>query len=124
MSHSIAFILQTLEDAGMVINYPKSILEPCQEVVHLDFLLDLKGGVLKVPSEKLTTCRRELGKILTHKEMSCRKMAAILGQVRSFLTAMPFLRVFTDLMLQFVSHHRNLGWDHVEMVPPNFGQTF
>ena len=77
-----------------------------------------QGGVLKVPSEKLTTCRRELGKLLTHREMSCRKMAAILGQVRSFLTAMPFLRAFTDLMLQFVSHHRNLGWDHVQMVPP------
>ena len=44
VSHSIAYILQTLEDAGMVINYPKSILEPCQEVVHLGFLLHLKGG--------------------------------------------------------------------------------
>ena len=41
VSHSITYILQTLEHAGMVINHPKSILEPCQEVVHLGFLLHL-----------------------------------------------------------------------------------
>ena len=51
VSHSIAYILQTLEDAGMVINYPKSNLEPCQKVVHLGFLLDLKGGYSKYPQK-------------------------------------------------------------------------
>ena len=50
-SHSIAYILQTLEDAGMVINYPKSILETCQEVVQLGFLLDLKEGSSKSPQK-------------------------------------------------------------------------
>ena len=51
VSHRTAYILQTLEDTGMVINYPKSILEPCQEVVHLGFLLDLKGGYSKSPQK-------------------------------------------------------------------------
>ena len=37
----------------MVINYPKSILEPCQEVVHLGFLLDLKGGGTQSPLRKV-----------------------------------------------------------------------
>ena len=90
----------------------------------LGFSFGSQGGVLKVPSEKLTTCRRELGKLLTHKEMSCRKMAAILGQVRSFLTAIPFFRAFTDLMLEFVSHHRNLGGTVYKWFPPCSKQKF
>ena len=38
-------------------------------------------------------------------------MAAILGVVRSFLTAMPFLRAFTAEMMHFVQHQKNSGWD-------------
>ena len=48
-------------------------------LTHLGFVLDLKEGVLKVPPEKLKGVRRELGKLVTHQQMTPRKMAAILG---------------------------------------------
>ena len=61
--------------------------------------------------------RKELGKLLTHSEMSCRKMAAILGAIRSFLMAMHFLRAFTDQLVQFVNQQEQIGWDRKVQIP-------
>jgi hypothetical protein len=78
----------------------------------------LKEGFLRVPPGKLKGVRRELGKLVTHQQMTPRKMAAILGQVRSFLVALPFLRAFTDQMVHFVDLHRQSGgWDHPHPLP-------
>ena len=113
----LATMLQDLSDSGMVVNHKKSTLEPTQEVEHLGFSLDLKRGLLQVPQEKLKTIRRELEKILTHSEMTCRKMAAILGATRAFLMAMPFLRGFTDQLVQFVNQQQHRGWDQKLSLP-------
>ena len=76
-----------------------------------------KAGLLQVPQEKLKTIQKELGKILTHSEMTTRKMAAILGATRSFLMAMPFLRAFTDQLVQFVNQQEIHGWDQKLKIP-------
>ena len=110
------FMLQSLEQAGMVVNTKKSVLIPCQRVEHLGFTLNLQDGVLEVPKSKLKSVRKELGKVLTHKALTCRKMAAILGSIRSFLMAMPFLRAFTDHMKDFVNQQAHLGWDFPQVV--------
>jgi len=65
----------------------------------------------------LKNVRRELGKLLTHPLLTPRKMAAILGQVRSFLTAMPFLRSFTDMMLRFIRLEKKFGWESKHKLP-------
>ncbi len=44
-------------------------------------------------------------------------MALILGQVRSFLVALSFLRDFTDTMCQFVNVFTQKGWNHLQKVP-------
>ena len=110
-------MLQDLELAGLVINKKKSHLDPPQTVDHLGFSVDLKRGFLQVPKEKLKSIQRELGKLLTHSVMSCRKMAAILGATRSFLMAMPFLRAFTDQLVQFVNQQETHGWDLKLVIP-------
>ena len=46
-------------------------------------------------------------------------MAAILGQVRSFLMAMPCLRAFTDSLVHFVNLHYSLGLDFLLDIPPS-----
>ena len=99
----LTFMLHTLQQAGMNVNTKKCVLVPCQKVDHLGFTLNLEDGVLEVPKTKIKTVRKELGKVLTHQHMTCRKMAAILGNIRSFLMAMPFLRASTDHMLAFVN---------------------
>ena len=82
-------------------------------MAYLGFNLNFHKGVLEVPNEKLKTVRRELGKLVTHTNMTPRKMSAILGVVRSFLMAIPHLRAFTDLMVQFVARGQvgGRGWD-------------
>jgi transcriptional regulator of met regulon len=113
----LAKMLEDLKNSGLVGNQKKSQLVATQQVDHLGFTVDFKHGTLQVPQEKLKAIRKELGKLLTHSVMSCRKMAAILGATRSFLMAMPFLRAFTDQLVQFVNQQENLGWDHKAPIP-------
>ena len=99
---NLKILLQDLQLSGMTVNLDKSICQATQVVNHMGFQINPKEGFVGVPPEKLKTVRRELGKLVTHKVLTCRKMAAILGVVRYFLTAMPFLRAFTDNMMEFV----------------------
>ena len=114
---TLDIMLQDLELSGMVINLKKSQLKPTQEVEHLGFSVNFKQGVLQVPQQKMKAIRKELGKLLTHKDMTCRKMAAILGAARAFLMAMPFLRAFTDQLVQFVNLQELQGWDRKIFLP-------
>ena len=54
--------------------------------------------------------------------MTCRKMASILGQVRANLTALPFLRAFTDALKIFVDRHKENSWDHRITIPAEVKQ--
>ena len=120
VGRNLEFMVQTLVDAGMKINLKKSVLEPVQQVHHLGFDLDFKTGFLRVPPGKLKAVRKELGKLVTKAQISCRKMAAILGTVRSFLVALPFLRAFTDTMVQFVNQQQRFGWDFKGQIPQGY----
>ena len=85
----------------------------------MGFSINFKSGVLQIPQQKMKAIRKELGKLLTNTEMTCRKMAAILGAARSFLMAMPFLRAFTDQLVQFVNLQETRGWDRKIIIPTN-----
>ena len=111
-----AFMLKTLESAGMTVNQKKSVLTPTQEIVHLGFSVNLKEGLLQVPHHKLRSVKKDLGKVVVAKAMSPRKMSQVLGGVRSFLQAMPFLRAFTDNMLAFIQKCHQ-GWDVCHLIP-------
>jgi transcriptional regulator of met regulon len=115
-------MLEDLENSGMVVNVKKSQLVPTQQVDHLGFTVDFHRVTLQVPQENLKAIRKELGKLVTHKEMSCRKMAAILGATMSFLMTMPFLRAFTDQLVQFVNQQETLGWDYKVPIPAQLRQ--
>ena len=66
--------------------------------------------------------KKQLWKVLVIKDMTCRKISAILGSLRSFLPAMPILRSFTDNMLNFIQRVRQLGWDHQVPIPQDLKQ--
>jgi hypothetical protein len=122
VQQQLRVMVTTLVEAGFHINVGKSVLEPCQMVQHLGFCLNLKEGKLQVSSSKVKNIRKELGKLVLTKTMSCRKMAAILGVVRSCLVAVPFLRAFTDQMVSFVNHQQLHGWDIKLPIPENLRQ--
>jgi hypothetical protein len=106
-----------LQKAGLQLNMTKSVLEPTQEIRHLGQWINLKKGQLEIPAEKLKSLRKELGKVLTAKVMSCRKLSSILGQVRSCLVSMPFLRILTDKLCKMVDLHTVWGLDHTLEIP-------
>jgi hypothetical protein len=110
-------LLADLENSGLVVNTQKSELLPTQVVRHLGFILNLRDGLVQVPSEKLKALSKDLGKICTNQAMSCRKVSAILGSLRSFLPAMPFLRAFSDMLVQFINQHTFFGWDKALPLP-------
>ena len=117
--NSLREVMVTLEAAGFLVNQKKTSPEPQQQLEHLGISINLAKGQLGVPQEKLRQIRRELGKLVTHTQISARKMACILGTVRSFLTAMPFLRAFSSHMLRFVDLHKIHGWDQKQLIPPD-----
>ena len=118
LQKDLSFVLKTLEESGLTVNTKKSILEPVQTVEHLGFSLDLKKCMLSVPSQKMTKVIVELRKILKLKVSTPRKMASILGSLRSFLMALPQLRCFTDRMLSFVQQVNNTNhWDSLFAIP-------
>ena len=110
---------QDLLSAGFKINLPKSTLEPVQEIRHLGQWINLEKGQLEIPQEKLKALRKELGKVLTKADITCRKLSSILGQVRSCLVSLPFLRILTDQLCKMVDLHTKWGWDHVLTIPQN-----
>ena len=61
--------------------------------------------------------RRELGKVVVAENLSCRKMASILGSIRSCLVALPCLRAFTDQFVKFVNFQKSHGWDYLINIP-------
>jgi len=117
VERSLAIILLDLDQSGLLINVKKSQLQPTQKLTHLGFDIDFVSGKITGPKAKLASIRKELGKIVTHQFLSCRKMAAILGAIRSFLTALPMLRSFTDAMVMFVRKNTHVGWDTPLKVP-------
>jgi hypothetical protein len=72
------------------INLKKSTLAPTQIVDHLGFTLNLQEGFLQISHQKLKMVKNELGKFVTKDSITIKKMASILGQIRSFLVALPF----------------------------------
>ena len=119
LKESLQQVLLDLEESGMNINVKKSVLTPSQHITHLGFQLNLKEGRLEVPKFKIKSVKKELGKFLVNTHMTCRKTAAILGQVRSFLAALPFLRAFTDEVMNLANLHKTKGWDAIVKIPPS-----
>lgn len=115
-------MLQDLQHAGLQINREKSSLQPTQQLRHLGFIIDFHKGTLEVPPEKLRMVRKELGKFLTHSQMTPRKAQAILGTVRSFLSALPILRAFSDHLALFANRHTCTGWDRALPIPGSLQQ--
>ena len=85
----VAHLLEWFQQAGLLVNIPKSHLEPVQNLIHLGVELDFIKGCVSIPARKLKSYRKELGKLVTHNMVTCRRAAAILGQVKSLLIVIP-----------------------------------
>jgi hypothetical protein len=113
----LQLVVGDLLESGFKLNLKKCKLQPSQLVEHLGFQLNFQLGKLQMPPQKVKGLKKQLGKFVKKSEMSKRQVAAILGQIRSNLVAMPFLRAFTGLLVQFLANTSSHPWDSKHLIP-------
>ena len=109
-SHSLCLqqrqrVCQDLVDLGFVINVPKSVLEPTQELEFLGYEVNTVGvPTFTVPSvrvSKLLLCLHELAEAGCN-PVPVRKVASVAGQVLSMSLALSPARLFTRALYKVV----------------------
>lgn len=103
--------LQWLAELGVEVNYDKSELEPCQDIVYLGFHLLFDSGLVQVPKEKVTSTLVDLAALLTHTTPSARKLASVLGRLRSLIFALPQVRLLSDALAKQVHLQSTNSWE-------------
>ena len=79
----INFTVATLEKAGFVINYDKSVLEPTQKLVFLGFLIDTVTFQISLTQEKRMDIWKLCDSVLKnpHKKISIHFLAKLIGKI-------------------------------------------
>ncbi len=83
-----------LENLGFVINYPKSQLEPTQEIEFLGFVVNSQTMELKLPGEKLKKIRSEAKKMLESDHITALMLSRLLGKMNAATQAVKMAPLF------------------------------
>ena len=75
--------LHILEALGFVINYQKSILSPSKRMEFLGMIVDSVLMSLLIPEEKISNLSNLCSKTLKYQRVSLRKIAKVLGKLKS-----------------------------------------
>ena len=110
-------VLKDLMEAGFLIIEEKSTFTLQSIMEFLGQNLNSMEGTLNLPLSKRRASRKEVGKFLKLKLATPRKVASILGVVKSGLAGLTALRAFSDLLVNFVNQHMQVGWDVPLIVP-------
>ena len=78
-----------LEALGFLINYPKSTLEPCQELQFLGFSINSVEMTIRVPQTKLEKMREQVKSLLKAPTLSGREIASFVGTASSMALGIP-----------------------------------
>ena len=79
--------LWLLTHLGMLINWEKSILEPCQNLDYLGFVVDSLRLTLSLPPEKVAKIKKACQNLLKKDTVVVRDLAKLIGQMTASLLA-------------------------------------
>ena len=97
-----------LHRAGLVINIPKSQLEPTQVGIWLGFMLDLHKGMFLVPQEKIERFCQAIKDLPLYDRVSVRHLASIVGQIISMgLAVGPVARLRSRYTYDILNQRRS-----------------
>ena len=82
-----ATVLVLLESLGFLINYPKSVLGPTQNLVFLGFTMNSVEKELSLPAEKLEKIVVEAKTMLKCHTVSARSLAQLIGRMTAAILA-------------------------------------
>lgn len=114
-------LVNLLNDLGIEVNLDKSELFPVQRLNYLGFTINLLDGVVEIPPRKITQVMVDIAQLLKSKLPSCRKVASVLGRLRSLIFAFPQVRLWTDLLQHHVHLQSQIGWEYRAPLPPQLG---
>lgn len=83
-----------LENLGFVINYPKSQLQPTQEIEFLGFMINSQTMELKLPGEKLKKIRAEARKMIDQPQVFAFALSRLLGKMNAATQAVAMAPLF------------------------------
>ena len=106
-----SLLLSLLLSLGLEINWDKSITNPAQTIQYLGFTLNLESGLVQIPTKKLSSIISDLVALHRAPSPTVRKLAAVLGRLRSLLFALPHARLLSDHMLNLLNQYSLQGWD-------------
>ena len=98
-----ATTLNLLEGLGFVVNYPKSLLIPSQEIEFLGYIVNSLNLSLSLPKDKIKKVRQSCQKLLDNPVIIVRKLAKFLGLLSASIQA-----VFpAPLHYRYLQHAKN-----------------
>ena len=84
-----ATLIFLLENLGFIINYPKSLLDPTQEIDYLGFTINSKTMELRMPGEKIKQIRLEAKKLQEKHSCQAIALSRFLGKLNHACQAIP-----------------------------------
>ncbi len=88
--NSVCLTKDLLEELGFFINYKKSVLEPCQKIQMLGFILDSKLMIVKPTKEKVEKVQDSCANILGKPYLTIRELARIIGTLVALFPGVEF----------------------------------
>ena len=83
---ALIFLLTGL---GFIINVPKSITTPTQQIEYLGMQVDSTSQQLTLPGEKLHHIRMEVNQHLQRPQVTARQLAQLIGKLHATCPAVP-----------------------------------
>ena len=105
------FLVQLLHRLGILVNVPKSCLEPSQEIIMHGFMLNFREGFVAVPPKRLQAIFRDVNRLAHSHTPSVRRCASVLGRICSLLFAMPHIRLLSDALAVHVAVAVQAAWE-------------
>ena len=90
----VTAVVYLLENLGLVINHPKSELDPSQEIEFVGFTVNSKTMELKLPGEKIKKIRAEAGKVLQSDTVSALTLSRLIGKMNAATQAIPMAPLY------------------------------
>ena len=99
-----AGLIFLLENLGFIINFPKSVLTPTQDLEFLGFTIDSSKLEIRLPGEKIKKVKQEAKKLLNLTEPQALDLSRLLGKLNHASQAIPpaplFYRNLQQCLLQ------------------------
>jgi hypothetical protein len=84
-----AGLIFLLENLGFIINYPKSLLTPTQEIQFLGFVISSNTMEIRLPGEKIKQIRQDTRKLLETPIPQALALSRLLGKLNHAAQAIP-----------------------------------